>query len=211
MGAKISVLPPLDKNDLAGSAQARFGLDAESYHEVELAFQQVSENDPRQIIDKMHWDKFFDQKCEGDKEEREMYEDVWRLLGCEKPGKMDFSQFLLFMCVGVADQKTKLTASFALADRKCAGKLTEKTLREVLERPILQQRRQQTGVKKFQLTPDEKAHIQEKAHQFMAVVDKDGDGVITLEDFLAAYDDNEELFEDLYAFDGLCGEDEDSD
>ena len=186
-------------------------VDAESYHEVELAFQQVSENDPKQIIDKMHWDRFFDMKCDGDKEEREMYEDVWRLLGCEKSGKMDFAQFLLFMCVGVADQKTKLTASFALADRKCAGKLTEKTLREVLERPILQQRRQQTGAKKVQLTPDEKAHIQEKAHQFMQVVDKDMDGVITLDDFLNAYDDNEELFEDLYAFDGLCGEDEEED
>jgi len=189
----------------------RFGIDAESYHEVELAFQQVSENDPRGIIDKMHWDRFFDQKCDGDKEERDMYEDVWRLLGCEKSGKMDFAQFLLFMCVGVADQKTKLTASFALADRKCAGKLTEKSLCEVFSRPILQQRRQQTGAKKAQLTPDEKAHIQQKAHEFMTVVDKENLGFITLDAFLAAYDDNEELFEELYAFDGLCDEDQDED
>jgi len=211
MGAKNSVLPPLDKNDLAGSAQMRFGLDRESYDEVERAFKQVSENDPKGFINKMQWDRFFDQKCEGDKEEREMYEDVWRLLGCEKPGKMDFSQFLLFMCVGVADQKTKLTASFALADRKCAGKLTEKTLREVLERPILEERRKATGAKKVQLTPDEKAHIQEKAHQFMTVVDKNNLGFITIDEFLAAYDDNEELFEELYAFDGLCDEDEEED
>mgnify|MGYP002553937472 CR=1 FL=1 len=173
---------------------------------MELAFQQMSENNPKQFIDKAQWDRFFNEKCEDDKEEREMYEDVWRLLGCEKSGKMDFAQFLLFMCVGTADQKTKLTASFALADRKCAGKLTEKTLREVFERPILQQRRQETGNKKAQLTPEEKAHIQAKAREFTEAVDIDKDGIITLEDFLNSYEDHEELFEELFAFDGLCDE-----
>lgn len=206
MGAKNSVLPPLDKTDLRASAQQRFGLDAESYQEVENAFKQLCDNNPKQVIDKPHWDRFFDEKCDGDKEEREMYEDVWRLLGCEKSGKMDFSQFLLFMCVGVADQKTKLTASFALADKKCSGKLNEKALRAVFERPILQQRRQETGNKKAQLKPEEEAHIKEKVREFMAVVDKDKDGIITLEDFISSYDDNEELFDELYAFDGLCDE-----
>jgi Ca2+-binding EF-hand superfamily protein len=203
MGAKNSVLPPLDKTDLRLSAQQRFGLDAESYREVELAFQRMSENDPKQVISKLQWDRFFDQKCEGDKEDREMYEDVWRLMNCEKSKTMDFAKFLLFMCVGTADQKTKLTASFALADRKSSGKLTEKNLREVFERPILQQRRQETGNKKAQLTPDEKAHINTKVREFIDAVDKDRDGIITLDDFVNSYDENEELFEELYTFDGL--------
>jgi len=210
MGAKNSVLPPLDKTDLAMSARVRFGLDQESYEEVQKAFAQMSDNDPNGFILKMQWDRFFNEKCEGDEEGRQMYEDVWRLLGCEKSGKMDFAQFLLFMCVGVADQKTKLTASFALADRRCAGKLTEKALREVFERPLIEARRKQTGAKKVQLTPDEKAHIMEKVHQIMVVADPMQQGFITLDDFLRAYDDenNEELFAELYAFDGLCEDDE---
>jgi len=205
MGAKISVLPPLNKENLELDAQQRFGLDHDSYLEVQKAFDQLVAGNPKNIIDKMHWDSFFDRKCEDDKDEREMYDDVWRLFGCDKSGKMEFGQFLLFMCVGVADQKTKLTASFALADRKCNGKLTAKELFQVFERPILEERRRENpGVKKIQLSPDEKAHIQTKVDEFMAAVDTDRDGMIFLDQFINAYEEHEELFDELYAFDGLC-------
>jgi len=173
MGAKNSVLPPLNKENLELDAQQRFGLDHDSYMEVQKAFDQLVAGNPKNIIDKMHWDTFFDKKCEDDKDEREMYDDVWRLFGCDKSGKMEFGQFLLFMCVGVADQKTKLTASFALADRKCAGKLTAKELFQVFERPILEERRRENpGVKKMELAVPKAEAVRKKAVDRMAQAEK---------------------------------------
>ena len=101
---------------------------------------------------------------------------------------------------------TIITAGYRLANEKAQEVLKNVSMKVSIDDDDLLKLIAQTAMISKQVNSSKEYFSNMVVDAVKTVVDKDKDGIITLEDFISSYDDNEELFDELYAFDGLCDE-----
>lgn len=146
------------------------------------------------------WNHAEDVDDPKDPDYRKMGQDIWHVFDVDDNGTMSQEEYLLYVGVNeFGSVKQKLLSSYLIADRNGDGRLTTSEISNMFERMLRMKKRAEVPgphAKKMamKLVPADKERIKKALDNFMKIADKDNSGAVSLDEFMAAADQDEELF-----------------
>jgi len=196
---------------------AEFGLTQRDILSFEASYDAVRGSSPH--ITRNQWmDHWNGSDFPIDPDNDELGKRIWNAFDVDGNNKMDLEEWSLFCAISqFGSQKHKLTASFALCDKSQDGLIAEGEVFNVLRRSMRMGMRNEVRQKysseeaqnakarrqlvkeskRVHLSPEQTKMLKERSKQIMEAADKDKNGKISLDEFLAAAQENPDLFKDL--------------